>query len=86
MQGKVFQAFLDKNADIVIATRPISPKEEKKAVEQGMQLGERLIGYSGLAVTTSPKNSVSDLTMTQLERYSRANTPTGKKLEDQIHR
>jgi phosphate transport system substrate-binding protein len=66
--GKGFEAFLDKNADIVIATRPISPKEEKKAVEQGMQLGERLIGYSGLAVTTSPKNSVSDLTMTQLRK------------------
>ena len=66
--GKGFEAFLDKNADIVIATRPISPQEEKKAVEQGMQLGERLIGYSGLAVITSPKNSVSELTMTQLRK------------------
>ena len=66
--GKGFESFLDKNAEIVIASRPISPQEEKKAVEQGMQLGERLIGYSGIAVITSPKNSVSELTMTQLRK------------------
>jgi phosphate transport system substrate-binding protein len=66
--GKGFESFLDKNADIVIATRPISPQEEKKAMDQGMRLGERSIGYSGLAVITSPKNPVSELTMTQLRK------------------
>ena len=66
--GKGFETFLDKHADIVIATRPISPQEEKKAVEQGIQPGERLVGYSGLAIITSPKSSVSELTMTQLKK------------------
>jgi phosphate transport system substrate-binding protein len=66
--GKGFESFLSKNADIVIATRPISPQEEKKAMDQGMRLGERPIGYSGLAVITSAKNPVSELTMTQLRK------------------
>lgn len=66
--GKGFASFLDRNTDIVIASRVISADEQQRAVAQGMQLGERLIGNSGIAVVTTAKNPVSDLSMTQLRK------------------
>jgi phosphate transport system substrate-binding protein len=66
--GKGFASFLDRNTDIVIASRVISADEQQRAVAQGMQLGERLIGNSGIAVITTPKNPVPDLSMTQLRK------------------
>ncbi len=66
--GKGLESLLERNAEIAMASRVVSPDEEKKAVKQGIQLGERLIGYSGIAVITTPKNTLSELTMEQLRR------------------
>jgi len=66
--GKGFESLLERNADIAIASRVISSEEEKKAQTMGMQLQECLVGYSGIAVITSPKNTVSDLSMSQLKK------------------
>jgi len=66
--GKGFLALFDRNAEIGLASRIISPEEEKKAAAVGVVLGERLIGYSGVAVITNPKNTVSELTIAQLRK------------------
>jgi phosphate transport system substrate-binding protein len=66
--GKGFDSFLSRNSDMVIATRPISADEQKRAAVENMELGERLVGYSGIAVITTPQNPVSDVTLAQLRR------------------
>ncbi len=66
--GKGFESLFDRNADIAMASRVISREEEKKAASLGFQLNERLIGHSGVAVITNPKNTVSELTMAQLRK------------------
>ncbi len=66
--GKGIEALIAKNAEIAMASRVISSDEEKRAVAQGIQLGEMLIGYSGIAVITTPKNPVSELSVAQLRK------------------
>jgi phosphate transport system substrate-binding protein len=66
--GKGFASFLSKNSEIVIASRVISEDEQKRAAAENIELGERLVGYSGIAVITTPKNPVSELTMAQLRK------------------
>jgi phosphate transport system substrate-binding protein len=66
--GKGIDSLIEKNAEIAMASRVISTDEEKKAVAQGIQLGDRQIGYSGIAVITAPRNTVSDLSIAQLRK------------------
>jgi phosphate transport system substrate-binding protein len=66
--GKGFASFFAKNSELVIASRVISADEQKKAAAENVELGERVVGYSGIAVITSPKNPVSELTMAQLRK------------------
>ena len=63
-----FEGLVAGNVDIVTSGRNASPEEEKKAAEKGITLEYRLVGYSAVAVITSPKNPVSALTLDQLSR------------------
>lgn len=66
--GAGFQALFDKNAELALASRPISEKERKKAGEKGIELAEKLIGYAGVSLITHPKNPVDELTPQQLKK------------------
>ncbi len=66
--GKGFESLFERNAEIALASRVISQEEEKKAASLGIQLGDQLIGYSGVAVITNPNNTVSELTLAQLRK------------------
>jgi phosphate transport system substrate-binding protein len=66
--GKGFNDLLEGNADVAMASRVISPDEQKKAAAKGLKLENKLIGYSGMAVMTSSKNPIGELTMDQLRR------------------
>jgi phosphate transport system substrate-binding protein len=64
--AKGFEYLLGKQTDIALASRPISDSEQKTADERGLKLASRPIGYAGVAVYTSPRNPVSELTIDQL--------------------
>jgi phosphate transport system substrate-binding protein len=66
--GKGFNDLLEGSADVAMASRIISPEEQKKAAAKGLKLDNKMIGYAGLAVVTSPKNPINELTMDQLRR------------------
>jgi phosphate transport system substrate-binding protein len=66
--GKGFNDLLEGNADMAMASRVISPDEQKKAAAKGLKFENKLIGYSGMAVMTSPKNPINELTLDQLRR------------------
>ncbi len=66
--GKGFDDLFEGNADLAMASRIISPDEQKKAAAKGLKLENKLIGYSGMAVMTSPKNPIDELTLDQLRR------------------
>jgi phosphate transport system substrate-binding protein len=64
--GKGFRDLIEGNTDVAMASRVILPEEQKKAEGKGLKLENALVGYSGMAVLTSPKNPVNDLTLDQL--------------------
>ncbi|MGO9566418.1 MAG: substrate-binding domain-containing protein [Desulfomonilaceae bacterium] len=66
--GKGLDDLFEGNADVAMASRVISPDEQKKAAAKGLKLDNKLIGYSGMAVMTSPKNPINELTLDQLRR------------------
>ncbi len=66
--GKGFQSLVDGAAEIAMMSRAIRPEERKKAEEKGLQLAERPIGYAGIAVITTSRNPVSELTFEQVRK------------------
>jgi phosphate transport system substrate-binding protein len=66
--GRGFDSLFEKRAEIALASRLISPEEIKIAESKNMKLENRLIGYAGMAVYTSPENPVNELTMEQLRK------------------
>jgi phosphate transport system substrate-binding protein len=66
--GKGFEALVEGQADLALMSREVSADEEKKAAAKGLKFTSKLIGYSGLAVITSPRNAVSELTFEQLKK------------------
>jgi phosphate transport system substrate-binding protein len=66
--GQGFASLFERNSEIAIASRAISAEEEKTAQSKGIELRECPIGYSGIAVITSPKNAVSELSLSQLKK------------------
>src|SRR5208283_1210236 len=66
--GKGLEALFEGNADIALASRAISAEEQKKASAKGLALANKLIGYSGMAVMTNPKNTINELTLEQLRK------------------
>ena len=64
--SKGLDDLLAGNVDIVTSGRSAFPAEEKKAAEKGMRLEYRTIGYSAVAVITSPRNPINALTLDQL--------------------
>ncbi len=78
--GKGFKALLEGNADLALASRVIRPEEQKKAMEKGMKLNSRLIGYAGLAIMTTSRNPISELTTEQLRKIFTAEYTDWKQL------
>lgn len=66
--GKGFESLFEGLADVALASRVISPEEQKKATAKGMKLANKLIGYSGLAIVTCSSNPINELTLEQLRQ------------------
>jgi phosphate transport system substrate-binding protein len=66
--GKGFQALLDGATDIAMMSRAISAGERKAAEDKGLRLAEKQIGSAALALITSPRNAVGELTLQQAKK------------------
>jgi phosphate transport system substrate-binding protein len=66
--GKGFQAFADGNAEIAMMSREIRPDERKKATEKGFQIVEKSVGQAAIALITSQRNPVNELTLEQVRK------------------
>ncbi len=64
--GKGFEALIEGGAEVSLASRPIRTEENNKATGKGMKLDAKLIGFSGMALFTNPRNPVNELTLVQL--------------------
>jgi phosphate transport system substrate-binding protein len=64
--GKGFQELIEGGAQVAIMSRDISPDEREKGDARGVKISEKPIGYTALAVITSPRSPIGELTMEQV--------------------
>ncbi|MEI7449049.1 MAG: PstS family phosphate ABC transporter substrate-binding protein [Desulfomonile sp.] len=62
------QELIDNKADIAMASRSLTAKEDQEAVKKGVELVERLIGYGGIVIIVNPSNPVNELTVDQVKK------------------
>ncbi|HTY24306.1 MAG TPA: PstS family phosphate ABC transporter substrate-binding protein [Desulfomonilaceae bacterium] len=60
--------LIECKADIAMASRSINDKENKLAVQKGVELVERLIGYGGIVIITHPENPLDELSVEQVRK------------------
>ena len=66
--GKGFETLFAGNADLALASRLINTAEQDKAKDKGFRLDSRLIGSAGMAIVTTKRNPVNELTLDQLKK------------------
>jgi phosphate transport system substrate-binding protein len=66
--GAGFQALFNQSAELALASRLISAKEQKQANDKGIKLAEKLIGHAGVALITHTKNPIDELTLDQVKK------------------
>lgn len=65
---KGFREFIDKRADVVLATRPLKPKEIKIAEKKDLKLVETRVGSDPYAVFTDLGNPINELSVEQVRK------------------
>jgi phosphate transport system substrate-binding protein len=63
-----FKKLVDGEAEVAMMTRKATPDELNLAETKGVPLSSKFVGQIGLAVITSSKNTVNELTMDQLAK------------------
>jgi phosphate transport system substrate-binding protein len=66
--GKGISEFLNGETVLVMASRAMDSKEKEIASSKGIQLSEKPVGKTSLAVVTNAKNPVEELSMEQLRK------------------
>lgn len=66
--GKGFKALIDQHTDLALASRDIRPEEQEEATQKGLKVERKPVGHSGVAIVTSEKNPVNELTLDQLRK------------------
>ena len=64
--GKGIRDLLEGNAEVAMMSRDISSDEASKAKDKGIKLTEKQIGRAAVAVVTSLRNPVGELTIEQI--------------------
>ena len=62
------KALIAGQADVVMASRKITPRESETAKAGGLQPEEHLIGYGGIIIVTDKRNPVSELSIDQVRK------------------
>jgi phosphate transport system substrate-binding protein len=66
--GKGIAQFLNGEAVLVMASRAMNSKEKEQAAAKGIQVSERPVGKTSLAVVINAQNSISELSSEQLRK------------------
>ncbi|HTY23226.1 MAG TPA: substrate-binding domain-containing protein [Desulfomonilaceae bacterium] len=66
--GKGFQSLVDGTAETAMMSRDITADERSKANDKGLQLIEKPIGQAAVALITSARNPVNELTLGQVKK------------------
>lgn len=64
-------ALIENKCDVAMSSRDLTEKESSLAVQKGMELVERLIGYGGIVIITHPQNLVNELSVDQVRKIFR---------------
>lgn len=64
-------ALIENKCDVAMSSRSLTEKESSLAVQKGMELVERLIGYGGIVIITHPQNLVNELSVDQVQKIFR---------------
>lgn len=74
--GGGFGKYLQGEIDIVNASRPAKPEEERQAIEKGYDWTRFIVGYDGITLVANPQNDFCDaLTVDQVREIFRAESP-----------
>jgi phosphate transport system substrate-binding protein len=63
-----FDALSDKAADIVMASRPISPQENDALAKKGLDIQGKVVGWGGVVIIVNPHNPINELTADQVRK------------------
>ena len=66
--GKAIESLLNGSIEVVMTTLPLTARENERASQKGVELSEKLVGWSGTAVFVHPGNQVSELSLEQLKK------------------
>ncbi len=66
------QEPLNKKADVAMASRPLTTKENEQAVKAIVELVERLVGYGGIVIVVNPSNPIDELSVDQVKKIFKA--------------
>ena len=61
-------ALIENKCDVAMSSRSLTAKESELAVQKGVELIERLIGYGGIVIITHPQNLVNELSVDQVRK------------------
>jgi phosphate transport system substrate-binding protein len=62
------QSLIDSNSDAIMTLGRLEEDLKEEAVEQGIPLQEKVVGWGAVALVTDPKNPVNELTMDQARK------------------
>jgi phosphate transport system substrate-binding protein len=67
-QHSYLQSLSDNTSDAIMTLGKLEEDLKEEAVEQGISLQERVVGWGAVALVTDPKNPVNELTMDQARK------------------
>jgi phosphate transport system substrate-binding protein len=67
-QHSYLQSLSDNTSDAIMTLGKLEEDLKEEAVEQGISLQERVVGWGAVALVTDPKNPVTELTMDQARK------------------
>jgi phosphate transport system substrate-binding protein len=67
-QDIAFDALSDKAADIVMASRQISPQEKDALTKKGIDIQGKVVGWGGIVIIVNPQNPINELTADQVRK------------------
>jgi len=67
-QHSYLQSLSDNTSDAIMTLGKMEEDLKEEAVEQGISLQEKVVGWGAVALVTDPKNPVNELTMDQVRK------------------
>jgi phosphate transport system substrate-binding protein len=61
-------SLIENKCDVAMASRGLTEDESAHAVQKGVELVERLVGYGGIVIITHPQNLVNELSVDQVRK------------------